>query len=140
MKKVITIYSIVAFIFNFIWEVSQVSLYKPHFNGTFDLIFIHLRATIGDVIVFLIIYVLMFLISRDVRWILRDDNSSLATVLFLGFIFAISIEKYALLIGRWEYSELMPIIPFIEVGLSPVLQLTILAPLVLLITRKLSAK
>lgn len=137
MKKVIAIYLITAFIFNFIWEMGQVAFYKPHFDGVLDLIIVHLRATIGDAIIFLFIYALASLILRDTRWILKNKTESLYLALTLGFIFAVAIEKFALITGRWGYSELMPIIPLVGVGLSPVLQLTILAPVVSLITRKL---
>ncbi|EKE19093.1 MAG: hypothetical protein ACD_9C00141G0006, partial [uncultured bacterium] len=89
MKKVITIYLIVAFIFNFIWEMSQVALYKPHFDGVLDLILVHIRATIGDVIIFLIIYALVSLVLRDTRWILKNKTESLYLALTLGFIFAL---------------------------------------------------
>lgn len=140
MKKVIAIYLIVAFIFNFIWEMSQVALYKPHFDGVLDLILVHIRATFGDVIIFLIIYALISLVSRDTRWILKNKTNPLMLASFFGFILAVAIEKYAIATGRWGYSELMPIIPFIGVGLSPVLQLTILTPLVSFVTRKLFSK
>ncbi|HBI33774.1 MAG TPA: hypothetical protein DEA43_03110 [Candidatus Moranbacteria bacterium] len=140
MKKVIAIYLIVAFVFNFIWEMSQVALYKLHFNGVLDLILVHLRATIGDVIILLVIYALISLILKDTRWILKNKILPLVLTSILGFIFAVVIEKYALLTWRWGYSELMPIVPFVGVGLSPVLQLTILAPLVSFVTRKLFGK
>ncbi len=137
MKKIFIIYLIGVFIFNFIWEMSQVIFYKPHFSGTLDLILVHLRATVGDAILSLIIYALMSLIVRDTRWILKSTVWSFILISFFGFIFAVAIEKYALLTGRWEYSELMFIVPIIKVGLSPVLQLTILTPLVTFITRKI---
>lgn len=140
MKKVLAIYLIAAFIFNFIWEMSQVALYKPHFDGVLDLILVHIRATIGDVIILLIIYALLSLVLRDTRWILKNKTMPLVLASFFGFILAVAIEKYALATGRWVYSELMPIIPFVGVGLSPVLQLTILAPFISFVTRKLFSK
>lgn len=137
MKKVIAIYLIIAFILNFIWEMSQVALYKPHFDGVFDLVLVHVRATIGDIIIFLIIYAIVALALRETRWVLGNKILPLILASIFGFIFAIAIEKYALITGKWGYGELMPIIPFVEVGLTPVLQLTILVPLVSFITRKL---
>lgn len=140
MKKIIIFYSFISFILNFIWEVSQIGLYEPHFNSISDLAFVHLKATAGDVVIFLIIFAFMSLLLRDMRWIVKDKAMPLVLVTILGFIFSVVVEKYALATGRWGYSELMPIIPFIEVGLSPVLQLTILVPLSAYITRRYAIK
>ncbi|MBU6390568.1 hypothetical protein KGQ31_03415, partial [Patescibacteria group bacterium] len=43
-----------------------------------------------------------------------------------GIVIAFLIELYALHAGRWAYAAAMPIIPFFNVGLTPVLQLGIL--------------
>src|SRR3989338_8107847 len=48
-----------------------------------------------------------------------------ATVIAL-IIFAILLEKWALGTGRWVYTDAMPIIPFLRVGLTPVIQLGLL--------------
>lgn len=36
--------------------------------------------------------------------------------------YTILSERYNLLYGSWAYSPLMPFVPWIEVGLSPLLQ------------------
>lgn len=128
------------FALNFFWEISQVALYKPHFNGVWDLIFVHLRATMGDVIIFILIYVLIGLIFKDRFWIFKNKFLSLFLASVFGFIFAVVVEKYALITGRWGYSDLMPIIPFLKVGLSPVLQMTFLSPLIAFFVGKYAKK
>lgn len=140
MKKILIFYAAISFVLNFIWEMSQVGLYKPHFNGTFDLIFVHSRATAGDVTVLFFIYAIVGLIFRDAKWVAKNKTTPLLLAAFFGFIFAVVIEKYALSTGRWEYNETMPIIPYIKVGLSPILQLTVIPALVAFITGKYSAK
>jgi hypothetical protein len=61
-------------------------------------------------------------------------TSLFALVLFLKRVWlfpvlavslAISIEWWALESSRWVYSENMPIIPFLEIGLTPTLQLAL---------------
>ncbi|MFZ2975844.1 MAG: hypothetical protein WA055_04450 [Candidatus Moraniibacteriota bacterium] len=136
MKKTAIFYLVISFILNFIWEVSQVGLYEPHFNGVLNLVSVHLKATMGDVIIFLIIYALMGLLLRNVHWIVKDKVMLLVLAAILGFIFSVIVEKYALTTGRWKYNEIMPIIPYIKVGLVPVLQLTILVPLATFVTRR----
>ena len=54
-------------------------------------------------------------------------GKNLYYVFIIGFIAAVLIEKYALQTNRWQYNELMPIIPFINVGLTPAIQLGVLS-------------
>lgn len=61
-------------------------------------------------------------------------------VLYLGlFIFAVILEKWALATGRWMYADTMPIIPFLNVGLTPAIQLGILGYIPLKISDFLKA-
>lgn len=140
MKKIIIYYAIIGFILNFIWEISQAGLYEPHFQGIADFIFVHLRATLGDVAVLLIIYFVAGLVYGDRKWIIKKKTNSYIFSAFLGFVFAVAFEKYALLTGRWSYNELMPIIPFFKVGLTSVLQLTLITPLALFLTKRYVSK
>ena len=52
----------------------------------------------------------------------------------IGFFFALGIEWRAILFDRWSYTEAMPIIPYFQVGLAPIIQMSILLPLSFYIT------
>ncbi|HBI17094.1 MAG: hypothetical protein UR60_C0021G0014 [Candidatus Moranbacteria bacterium GW2011_GWF2_34_56] len=134
-KKFLLVYIGFAFILNFIWEVSQAGLYTPHFEGISGLFCVHLKATLGDVIILLVIYIIMSLILRDLKWINQKNKTLLISSAILGFVFAVTIEKYALLNNRWAYNELMPLIPYLDVGLSPIMQLLIIVPATIYFTR-----
>lgn len=56
----------------------------------------------------------------------KKDIFVLATT---GFFFALGIEWRALLFAEWNYAPAMPIIPWLNVGLTPVVQMTMLLPL-----------
>ncbi len=47
----------------------------------------------------------------------------------LGALFAIAFEKIALFLGLWSYGESMTVIPVLEIGILPFIQLTLLTPL-----------
>ncbi|NKE70272.1 hypothetical protein [Candidatus Manganitrophus noduliformans] len=47
---------------------------------------------------------------------------------FIGAACAVAIEWIAIFWGRWSYSDRMPQIPWLGVGLWPILQLTLLIP------------
>ncbi len=129
MRKILAYYLAIGFILNFIWEISQSGLYEPHFQGTLDFILVRLRATLGDVAILLAIYFIAILAYRDKKLAVKEKTSPYAFAAFLGFIFSVGIERYALSTGRWAYNSLMPIIPYINAGLAPILQLMTIAPL-----------
>ncbi|MFA7209053.1 MAG: hypothetical protein WC120_02085 [Parcubacteria group bacterium] len=114
------------FTLNFLWEISQAFLYVPHFSGAADFIAVHLRASLGDlVLTALILLADSFLIGRIFSGKHSDWRRSGAVVL-VGALVGITVEKYALASGRWQYGELMPVIPILRVGLTPILQMALI--------------
>lgn len=120
-----------AFVLNFLWEISQAFLYAPHFSGTADFIIVHLRASLGDLIlVVLILLADSFLLER----IFSEESPGWrrsGAVMLGGALVGIAVEKYALASGRWQYNELMPVIPILRVGLTPILQMALIPFLVM---------
>lgn len=52
---------------------------------------------------------------------------SITIVLLIGFFAATTIELRALADGRWAYTTAMPLVPVINVGFTPFLQLALLS-------------
>ncbi|MBI4160798.1 MAG: hypothetical protein HY506_02725 [Candidatus Yanofskybacteria bacterium] len=86
----------------------------------FDAVFVILLATLILNVVYL----------RERRWY----------SLILGFFAAFLIEKYALQTNRWAYNGFMPIIPILNTGLTPTIQLGILSYIVMKIADKKERK
>jgi hypothetical protein len=80
--------------------------------------FILFHATLGDAIMITVISLpFIFLTTfKKYDWL----------IIPIGIIIGISIEWYALGVGRWSYNEYMPIIPLLKVGLTPTIQLGLL--------------
>jgi len=134
MQRIIKIL-LSAFIFNFLWEISQAFLYAPHFSGTLNFISIHLMASLGDVLLVSFILIAdMFLIRRllgkEYGW------KRILGLMIVGLAVGVAVEKYALATGRWQYGNLMPIIPILQVGLAPILQMMLIPPLAILLNSK----
>lgn len=129
---------LILFIFgmNFIWEIFQMPLYKNHSIGFLDTVLIHLEASLGDLLIFVIIYLLGFMAFRNSAWFFQKNHAPFIFSMACGFFIAVVIEKYALATGRWEYDTLMPVIPLIRVGLTPILQMIILPTIIIRIARK----
>lgn len=129
MKKKLFYYLGIGFLLSFMWEISQSWLYMPHFQGVIDLILMHAKAAIGDVVMLLIVHIVMSLFDRNWKWVKNGKSFKYFIIAALGFVCALIVEKYALITGRRAYNDMMPIIPYLKVGLIPILQMMIIAPL-----------
>ena len=108
---------LVSFFLNFIWENLHVFLYDNYMGEEITELIL-LRASFVDALIISVIS-LPFLYSgflKSREWI----------IIPIGFVWAIAMECYALNTGRWAYNDLMPIIPLINVGLTPAIQLGLL--------------
>lgn len=122
LVKIILSILIVSFILNIAWENANAPLYKwfidysNHFKMCFD-------ASIWDALLILTMYFLISLILWNLDWIESIKIKDFFLIIVIGLIITIIFEKYALDTWRWDYNEYMPIIPFLWIGLSPILQL-----------------
>ena len=124
LKKYLYIF-ISALVLNVAWEHVHSLLYI-HYKSAPITEYILFRAALFDaVLITLVVY--LFLTVTDFK------NKLLLVVLTLLF-FAILLELWALETGRWAYTEFMPIIPFINTGLTPTIQLGLLGYLSILIS------
>lgn len=57
-----------------------------------------------------------------------------------GALCAVFFERLAFALGWWNYNEMMPIVPLLKVGLLPFVQLTMLVPLAIWLTKKFFEK
>lgn len=92
-------------------------------------------ATAGDIGYTLLIAVLLGAGKMNTGWIARADRKDYAIAALLGFLVALCVEYKALYLHRWSYAAAMPIVPLLDVGLSPLLQMTVLTPLAIWLTR-----
>lgn len=90
-----------------------------------------LLATACDIIIIFLIHFLMTKIYKDKLWAINLNFVKILLVILFGIILVVLGEKIALTFGIWNYTSSMPVIPIIQVGLNPILQLGIF-PLVIL--------
>ena len=131
---VITV-AVVAYVLNLIWEVAQGPLYE-NFQYDGKHISICALASVADVFM---VFILLFgfgLVYHSVFWVRHLSMSRSLLLVFVGGAGAILSEMWHTARNDWTYAESMPILPVVEVGLSPVLQFAILPLTVFLISRK----
>ena len=130
---------LLAFFFNVSWEILQIPLFKGGVYEWQHILFCVL-ASIADIIMALLIYFGFAWIYKDVLWI---KNLSIKRIIFLiltGGAGAVLAEVWHLAIGAWSYADAMPMIPIVDVGLSPVLQFMILPILIYKLSFKMLLK
>ena len=118
-----------SFILNWCWEMAQMRGYTELARVPWwDTVLPCSRATGGDVIITLAVYAIGALASRQIGWAITNRWNVYATAAILGAACAVAIEWRAQFAGQWSYNEFMPVVPGLQVGLWPFLQLTVLIP------------
>lgn len=133
--KQIIFLSIIAFVLHIIWENAQASLFQgfASFSEHFPMCVV---GAVGDVAITLFVYFIVALLKNDFNWIVTLNKKDIISLAVVGFFIAVWIEQRALLFGRWAYADAMPIIPHLKVGLLPILQMILLLPFSMYLTKK----
>lgn len=114
---------------NWLWEMVQMPAYAEMAGHSWlEAAFPCLVASLGDVAITFLIYGIGALAAGRLRWGMEGGWNVYLAAALLGAGCAVAIEWKALSAGQWSYTDQMPIVPLLEVGLWPVLQLTLLVP------------
>lgn len=124
-----------AFLLNYPWELMQVPLYQSMPEAAhWDAIKVCTRATLGDGIIMLLAYWGAALLVRDRWWVARPGLAPVLALIAIGVGITVLLERLAIVSNNpnwgWRYAEAMPMVPVLEIGLTPLLQWVIL-PLLL---------
>ena len=129
---------ITAFLLHFVWEMWQVPFYAGMTSaGHWQAVIFCSQATLGDGVITLLAFYLAVLASRSDQ-LLKFNNARIAWIVYLlsGLLLTVGLELLATrYLDRWQYSELMPTLPYLNVGIVPLLQWVVLPPVVLWIAR-----
>ena len=131
---------IVSTALHFGWEVSQMAQYS--FSGVtlsgYD-VFVkdHWVVAAKDGLITVALYLLVGMLVKNAGWGKRFNHRRFAFLIVLGFLWAVGVEYHATEIAhRWVYAKSMPMIPIINVGVLPILQMVIIPFLAIFLTRK----
>ena len=142
MKRVIdapeTNVALFAFLLNLPWELAQVPLFAGMPTARhWTAILVCGRATLGDVAIALVAFWTVALMVGARDWVLAPTRGRIVSFLCVGVLVTIAMERLATgPLGRWAYAEPMPVVPVLQVGLSPLLQWIVLPPLIVWFVRR----
>jgi hypothetical protein len=129
-----------AVVFNYLWEMGQLPLFAGF--ATFHLLTaLHHCAwyTLGDATIVISLYTLGAWGHRTWGWGLHPHWIDWLWLPITGMIVAILMERLALDVGRWQYGPHMPVLPGLEVGILPVVQMALLPLWSVLVARWLGS-
>lgn len=123
------------FALNAVWEFTHSPLYADHGNGFGYVVWTRLHCTGGDVLILLCAFWVTAMVTRSRRWFeVRLRTGAVIFVLSgLGYtIFSEWVNVY----GRetWAYAAAMPLV--FGIGVSPIVQWTVIPPLIVVILRR----
>ncbi|MBL4599868.1 MAG: hypothetical protein JKX93_12945 [Rhizobiaceae bacterium] len=129
---------IFSFLLHFVWEFVQAPTYAGMIEmNHWDGIKLCMSATFGDVGFALVAYFITSLVARSRDWVFAPSVGQLLLFLGVGIALTVGFEYYYTNISlRWTYSELMPLVPPLGTGLSPLLQWIFIPLLVLWFIRR----
>lgn len=121
---------VVAVLFNYLWELAQAPLYEG--MQRLRIVWWHcFVASLGDGLLVLLIFAAGWMVLHRQDWFVSPGVRGYAVMLATGLVMSVSIEWIAVyIVGRWAYTERMPLVPGLGVGLLPILQMLVLPPLI----------
>ena len=134
-------FAIFAFLLNYPWEFLQLPLYAlPPGTLPWQVVERCSLAALGDAVIMLASYWTVAIAAGTRWWVLGPTARRLLGFVAFGVLITILIENAATRsdssVWGWRYSPSMPVLPLLQVGLSPVLQWIIVPPLALWFVRR----
>lgn len=125
--------AVFSFLLNFVWEMQQMPLFEipPKFS-CFDLVRNCSLATVGDVSISLTAFWTVAVMSRSRQWFHQPSRLQFGVYILVGVVITVIFEALATeVLDLWRYANIMPIVPFLNTGLSPLLAWLLIPPLII---------
>ena len=131
----------IGFALQWTWEMAQMFAYREMAGQRWqDTVLTCTLATAGDILATLSVYGFIAILKWNSRWVLQARTGDYVLAGLTGALIAIVTEKLATAYGLWSYTHAMPVLPVIEVGVLPLLQLIALIPITLWVARRFAAR
>ena len=120
----------VSVLLNYPWELAQSPLYAGMGDIRANLGHCFL-SSLGDGVLVLLIFAVGLVVLRRTDWFERPDGRAYLVMLAAGVAIAVGVEWVAVhTMNRWAYTNLMLLVPGLDVGIVPVAQMLVLPPLI----------
>lgn len=109
---------------NFIWEFAHMPLYTLWREGTDnEIVFAGIHCTGGDILIAASTFLAALLFLGNPQWPERGRKRVILATIFLGIGYTVFSEWLNIEVRKsWAYADIMPVLPVIGTGLSPLMQ------------------
>ena len=135
-REASAIYAI-AVALNYPWELLQSPLFtSPSHKGS---VWLHcFGSSLGDGLMILMIFLAGCVVFGRRDWFVLPGPRRYVFSIAAGAILAVVVESVAVhVLQRWAYADAMPVVPGVDLGIVPILQMVLLSPLIFLIAAHL---
>lgn len=117
-------YLLVIAIGNLIWEFAHMPLYTLWLTGTpSEIVFAAIHCTGGDILIALSALTAALILFGSHQWPERSFRRVALSTIAIGIGYTLFSEWLNIEVRQsWDYRDLMPVIPEIDIGLSPLVQ------------------
>lgn len=126
-----------SFVLNATWEWIQSPFFVDITTDLNTIIWYCIHCTLGDTLLLLVGFILISVYHKNMNWIYHVHLRHYTILSVFGFSYTLISEYINVYIKHnWSYSQIMPLLPFINVGLVPLVQWIILPPVIVFITKR----
>ncbi|TSC62253.1 MAG: hypothetical protein G01um101448_748 [Parcubacteria group bacterium Gr01-1014_48] len=143
LMKIFFLVFIVALALSLVWEHLHFPLYDCSAGcsvrtlALFPSVPLLVKASVFDAFFITLLYCLISIVHQNRNWVRWWNLGDTLLILGIGFSATALLEHNALALHKWAYTTAMPIVPFLDIGLSPFVQLALLALTTYTIVEKL---
>ncbi len=122
--RALRIYASASVMLHFAWEALHLPLYSIWSSATFgEIAFAVFHCTAGDLMIASLSLLVALLAVGNLGWPTERFIPVMAATIAIGLGYTVYSEWLNTVVRRtWQYSELMPTIPILGTGLSPLMQ------------------
>ena len=129
-QTLISVY-FVAVVLNYLWELAQAPLYLGLESYKTEVLSHSFVASLGDGLMVLLIVPVGWVMLRQSEWFEQPGVLGYVVMVTAGLVMAVLIEWLGVhVLKRWEYTEKMPTVSGLGIGLVPIAQMLFLPPLI----------
>ncbi len=124
-------FAVITLLGHLLWEMAHISLYTIWIEGTWsEITFAVLHCTGGDLLIAMTSLLLALFAFGARDWPRERTFPVLAAMIVFGVGYTIFSEWLNIVVREaWAYRDIMPVIPIIDAGLTPMLQWVVIPTL-----------
>ena len=120
-----------AVVLNYLWELAQARLYVGLKSYNTEVLWHCFVASLGDGFMVLLIVAVGWIMLRQADWFEQPGVLGYVVMVTVGLVMAVLVEWTGLnILERWKYTEKMPLVPGLGIGLVPIAQMLVIPPLI----------